>query len=115
MALHATMRRLFVTTALALPLLLQTANARAEGTALRADLVEPKAIKLDGVTKEWTQMARLDKALEGIALRKAGLATRAPPSPTTDHTSTSPPTSPTTSSAPARDHVQVVHRLPRAA
>ncbi len=70
------MRRLFVTTALALPLLLQTGAARADGTALRADLVEAKAIKLDGVTKEWTQMVHLDKVLKGSPA-KADLDARA--------------------------------------
>ncbi len=39
--------------------------ARAEGTALRADLVESKTIKLDGVPKEWGGLVALGYTLKG--------------------------------------------------
>lgn len=41
--------------------------AAAEGTSLRANLVEAKSIKLDGVPKEWTALAALGYALKGRA------------------------------------------------
>jgi hypothetical protein len=40
-------------------------DARAEGTALRADLVEGKSIKLDGVPKEWGGLVSLGYTLKG--------------------------------------------------
>jgi Carbohydrate family 9 binding domain-like len=39
--------------------------AHAEGTALRADLVEGKSIKLDGVPKEWGSLVALTYTLRG--------------------------------------------------
>jgi hypothetical protein len=39
--------------------------ARADGTALRADLVESKSIKLDGVPKEWGSLVTLGYAVKG--------------------------------------------------
>lgn len=41
--------------------------ASAEGTALRADLVEAKSIKLDGVPKEWASFVHLGYAVKGKA------------------------------------------------
>jgi hypothetical protein len=38
---------------------------RAEGAALRADLVEAKSIKLDGVPREWAHLASLTYAVKG--------------------------------------------------
>ncbi|APR76612.1 Hypothetical protein A7982_01959 [Minicystis rosea] len=49
-----------VLAALALP-----GAAFAEGTALRADLVESKSIKLDGVPKEWSSLVNLGYAVKG--------------------------------------------------
>ena len=47
-------------------LLLRPAGARAEGVALRADLVEAKSVKLDGVPKEWLGgMTALGYTLKG--------------------------------------------------
>lgn len=53
-----------VAAALALP-----GSALAEGTALRADLVQAKAIKIDGVPKEWSGLASLGYAVRGRAAR----------------------------------------------
>jgi hypothetical protein len=44
-----------------------TSPTRAEGTALRASLVEPKAIKLDGLAKEWSSLSPLSHAVKGRA------------------------------------------------
>jgi len=53
--------------------------ARADGTALRADLVEAKSIKLDGVPKEWSSLVNLAYTVRGRLGKpdieaKAGLA-----------------------------------------
>jgi hypothetical protein len=44
---------------------LSAGPALAEGTALRADLVEAKSIKLDGVPKEWGGLVTLGNTLRG--------------------------------------------------
>ena len=45
---------------------LLTGSARAEGTSLRADLIDAKTIKLDGIPKEWPGgMTALSYALKG--------------------------------------------------
>lgn len=41
--------------------------ARADGTSLRADLIEAKSIKLDGVPKEWGGLVDLHSTLRGRA------------------------------------------------
>lgn len=46
---------------------LHTTPAHAEGTALRASLLEPKAIKLDGLLKEWAPLSGMPYALKGRA------------------------------------------------
>src|ERR1700722_15939531 len=46
-------------------LLASPTAAHAEGTALRADLVEAKSIKLDGVPKEWGGLVSLGYTLKG--------------------------------------------------
>lgn len=53
--------------------------ARAEGTGLRADLVEGKSIKLDGIPREWGGLVALSYTLEGHSAKpdleaRAGLA-----------------------------------------
>lgn len=48
-----------------LALALAPGAAFAEGTALRADLVEAKSIKLDGIPKEWTSLVTLSYTLKG--------------------------------------------------
>ena len=53
--------------------------ASAEGTSLRANLIEPKSIKLDGVPKEWAALSALGYAVKGRAGKadleaKAGIA-----------------------------------------
>jgi hypothetical protein len=58
------MRRLLPCLAFAAALATASA-ARAEGTAMRLDLVEPKSIHLDGVPKEWNQMVHFDQTLKG--------------------------------------------------
>src|SRR5262249_61531030 len=68
------LRLLVVPAALAIPTL-----ARADGTTLRADLVESKSIKLDGVPKEWGGLVSLGSTLKGHNGRpdieaRAGLA-----------------------------------------
>lgn len=40
-------------------------DLRAEGTALKADLIEAKSIKLDGVPKEWASLTSLGYAVKG--------------------------------------------------
>jgi hypothetical protein len=50
--------------------------AHAEGTALRADLVEAKSIKLDGVPKEWSSLVTLSYTVKGH-LGKPDLEARA--------------------------------------
>jgi hypothetical protein len=64
--------------ALALTLLVPS-PALAEGSTLRADLVQSKAIRLDGVPKEWSALVGLTHALKGRpskadAEAQAGLA-----------------------------------------
>src|SRR5689334_16878887 len=39
--------------------------ASAEGTSLRANLIEPKSVKLDGVPKEWSALSALGYAVKG--------------------------------------------------
>ncbi|MFS8067132.1 MAG: hypothetical protein ACMG6S_12240, partial [Byssovorax sp.] len=41
--------------------------ASAEGTSLRANLIEAKSIKLDGVPKEWTALSAVGYAVKGRA------------------------------------------------
>ncbi|MFO0759763.1 MAG: hypothetical protein U0359_24965 [Byssovorax sp.] len=41
--------------------------AQAEGTSLRATLVEPKSIKLDGIPKEWSALSAMPYASKGRA------------------------------------------------
>lgn len=50
--------------------------ASAEGTSLRANLVEAKSIKLDGIPKEWAGFSPLGYAIKGRA-NKADLEARA--------------------------------------
>src|SRR5689334_10101962 len=59
------MRLLSSTAALTLISLTALSPAFAEGTALRADLVEAKSIKLDGVPKEWQSLVNLGYTLKG--------------------------------------------------
>ena len=65
-----------VSVAASLALALPPRAARAEGTALRADLVEAKSIKLDGVPKEWSGLVTLSYTLKGH-LGKPDLEARA--------------------------------------
>src|SRR5262249_19015757 len=58
-------RRHLVSAALAALASLAASEALADGTPLRADLVEPKAIKLDGVPKEWSSLVSLTNAVKG--------------------------------------------------
>ncbi len=51
-------------------------TASAEGTSLRANLVEPRSIKLDGVPKEWSALSAVGFAVKGRAA-KADLEARA--------------------------------------
>jgi hypothetical protein len=53
--------------AAALTFALTPRTASAEGTSLRANLVEARSIKLDGVPKEWTAFSTLGYALKGRA------------------------------------------------
>ena len=64
---------------LAAPLLAGTGVALADGTSLRADLVEGKSIRLDGVPKEWGGLVALSYTLRGRNAKpdleaRAGLA-----------------------------------------
>lgn len=52
-------------TALAGLVALATPAVAAAQTALRADLIEAKTVKLDGVPKEWTGLAALSSAVKG--------------------------------------------------
>jgi hypothetical protein len=54
-----------VASALVLSTGLAAGPALAEGTALRADLIEAKSIKLDGVPKEWGSLVTLGYTLRG--------------------------------------------------
>lgn len=60
-------RPLLATLALTLPAAIAAhpGDSHAEGTALKADLVEAKSIKIDGVPKEWSSLASLGYALKG--------------------------------------------------
>jgi hypothetical protein len=74
---HPTLRRA-LTTLVALAALAAPAAAAAQ-TALRADLIEAKTIKLDGVPKEWTSLSNLGVAVKGKPQKpdleaKAGIA-----------------------------------------
>jgi hypothetical protein len=62
--------------AASLALALPPRSARADGTALRADLVEAKSIKLDGVPKEWSSLVTLSYTVKGH-LGKPDLEARA--------------------------------------
>lgn len=69
-------RRAFLPLALA-PLFLAT-EARSEAPPLRLDLVGPKAIRLDGLPREWpSALAPLDKAIRGSRAPEADLSARA--------------------------------------
>src|SRR3954471_7727046 len=59
------MRRLTSTALLAAAALALPGSALAEGTPLRADLVEAKSIKLDGVPKEWSSLVNLSYTVKG--------------------------------------------------
>lgn len=50
-------------------LALGASAARADGAALRANLLEPKAVRLDGVPKEWPALASLGHAVKGKVKR----------------------------------------------
>lgn len=56
-----------LTCAAALTFTLAPRIASAEGTSLRANLVEAKSIKLDGVPKEWSALSALGFAVKGRA------------------------------------------------
>jgi hypothetical protein len=58
-------RALVASSAVFLAALTVAATARAEGTALRADLVDAKTIKLDGVPREWSGLVPLAHTLRG--------------------------------------------------
>ena len=62
---HPVSRPLAAVPALLLAALLAPPSAFADGTALRADLVEAKSIKLDGVPKEWGSLVTLGYTLRG--------------------------------------------------
>ncbi|MEO5730519.1 MAG: hypothetical protein ABI134_10460, partial [Byssovorax sp.] len=57
--------RLSCAAALTFALLPHTASA--EGTSLRANLIEAKSIKIDGVPKEWTALSAVGYAVKGRA------------------------------------------------
>ena len=58
-----------LTCAAALTFALAPRIASAEGTSLRANLVEPKSIKLDGVPKEWAALSPVGFPMKGHATK----------------------------------------------